>query len=156
MNQTELIRIPRSKKGLRLFIIVSGVFVLILCLLLTWILGSFELGTNLGELIVSLAWIFIPLIWAVSSYITWRKWNKSGYFLSSEALIVRRAGIFTATDEIYRYDLIMGVRSRTGLIGGHYGYGTITLDIPKNPRPLILQYVEQPDQIAVQLKNQTN
>ena len=154
MAKSDLIPVKVAKDGLRLQIIGTGVFILIVCIVVS-LLFSFILGANtrIERFILLLMWILLPLCWVGGSLLLWNKWEKSGYFYTKDSLIVRKATLFGRVDEMYRFDSMLSVQVRQGPLDKKGSYGTIVINVPKLGKDIILQYVKDPQDQALKLKN---
>ena len=153
MATTQLRRIEASSQGLRIQIIAAGVFLLAVCRLvprLCWF--AFGLDPELGRLVLWCMWISLPLLWAAGSWLAWAKWQKGGYFMTEDALIIRKSTLTGTVDDMYRFDSMISVQVRQGPLGKQSGYGTITISVPKLSKDLVLQHVSNPQNLALELK----
>lgn len=132
-------------------IIVSAIAVLSLCIIVTLLFTSLFNYSNRIETITLMAlWITMPILWAVGALATWLKLHKNSYILTNDSLIVKKSGLGGVSETYYRYDSILAIEARQGLMSKDSG--KIVINIPKMATPLVLDYVKNPADQAEELK----
>lgn len=132
-------------------IVISGVFLLLICIVTTVLFRSLFNYTNRIEQITLLVlWVSMTLIWGLGSILIWYKWQKNKYILTDDSLIVIKSDLTGSTESYYRYDSFLSIEVKQGILNKKTG--TIIINIPKMDQPLILENINNPNKEAERLK----
>lgn len=140
--------------SLRVGIATTGLAVLGICLLLTVIFRAvLGLGTNIERYVLLALWILLPGMWILGSVMARRRWGKTSYKLTNDALVVIQTSTFGGKSrQLYRYDSIIAVDVEQDAWGSRHGYGDIYLEIPRLHKRVVLKAVMEPEKQTRELK----
>jgi hypothetical protein len=146
IENDERVVLQRSKVGLRVQIIGTGILSFLLILFSNYVLGKLLGWTpNEGQFLKLLLTLFIIGGWLVTSIKLYMDWNIKKYEISSEAFIVHgRAGKWGRSKAIYRYDSIISMKMTQGFWGRKYNYGDVRLTVPRLDKDLIMHDINNP------------
>lgn len=142
-------RIIRSNSGLHVRIISTGLAVIAIGLIASFILAKmFSLTQWTGITTQILAWAILLVAWGCASLYSWHSWHKKFYEITHDAVIAYSDGLWKtdSTQTIYRYESIISIRLTQSFWGKRYGYGDIRLTIPKIDKEVILSDIKHPQQ----------
>lgn len=132
-------------------IIAGGIVVLLICLLVTILLGSlFNYSNRIETLTLTILWIGMPALWAIGSLGAWINSGKNSYILTKDSLIIRKKALTGTSETYYRYDSFLTIEVRQKAFSNKSG--KIVINIPKMPEPLVLEYIKNPRDQAEKLK----
>lgn len=149
--------IARSSKGIQAQIIAAGVLVLVACVFVTLFFGLITgMDTRVERFFTLTIWLLLPIMWLIGSFAAYYKWKNTQIIFGPDNIMVRKSSGFGSDTQLYRYDSILSVRVHRDLLGSRLGYGTITLEIPKLGNPVVLDYIDKPDNQAIQIKREVS
>jgi hypothetical protein len=141
--------------GLNVSIAKAGMVTLATCVVVTVTFRSvIGLGLNIERYLIWALWVLLPGMWVIGSMIRRDKWRKSSYMLTDDALVVSSGNMLGGGNrQMYRYDAIISVNIRQGALGNRYGYGDVSLEIPRLGRDVVLQGIADPHMQIKELKS---
>lgn len=148
----EQIELPRSEKGIRTQVILTGLVLLVINLLVTLLFRFITVvNTRIETIALVSMWAVLLFGWGFWALVGWRKLTKVAYILGEESLTIQKKGTFGRSAQLYRYDSIKSVTVDMDYFGSKYGYGTVRAHIPPQ-EDVVLTYVENPENLATLLK----
>lgn len=144
--------IPTNTAGIFVKIVLNAVGVVLFGVMVTVLFKTvLGFGTRVESLVLWLLWICLPLLWLVWSWLLVATQRKTTYKLAQDSIVVRKEGLFGATEQYYRYDSILTVEARRDLILGE-DYGSIILKVHRLPLPATLDNIHGPKEYAQRIK----
>lgn len=148
------LKLQTNIAGLNIAIAKAGLFVLFVCVVVTLAFRSvIGLGLSIEKYLLWALWVLLPGMWVIGSMIARDKWHKSSYTLTEDAVVVAKGNMMGGgSRQMYRYDAIIAVDVRQDVWGSRFGYGDVSLEIPRLDRRVILRSVSSPHEQTKQLK----
>ena len=142
--------IPSSKVSVTHQIILSGVLVLLACMVLSLFFERIgDIAPITYQVLVVATWVGLPALWAILSLHEHLTSDKTTYTLLDDCLQVHKKGWFGMRHEdLYRYDSILSVSSSSR---GHGAYGTVALRLHRQT-DIVLTHVARPAEQATKIK----
>ena len=142
--------IPSSKTSVTHQIILSGMLVLLACVVLSLFFGRIgSIAPITHQVLVIATWVGLPVLWAALSLHEHLTSDKTTYTLLDDCLQVYKKGWFGMRHEdLYRYDSILSVSSSSR---GHGAYGTVALRLHRQT-DIVLTHVACPAEQAAKIK----
>lgn len=142
--------LPLDKTGLMQQIVLSGILVIVTCVLVTLFFGRVSgIMPTIYRLLIFGVWVALVGTWIVLSYRELSNWSKTSYTLLADSLRIRKKGwIGRSSEQLYRYDSILSVDS-TSFKHGQYGLVEISFTHQEN---IILHNLANPEKQATKIK----
>ena len=146
-------KIPLSAIPLRRQIVVSGIVVVLACLVTTlFFYFAVSIAPNLQHRLVITLWIGMLVLWALGAFAALKNHSKTSYLMLDQAFCIRKKGwLGKGSEYLYRYDMIVSVNSTSR---AHGAYGSIELVFDQQ-KPVIVSGIVSPDKYARRIKELT-
>lgn len=143
-------QLPLSKIPLQRQVIVSGLTVLLACILVTSFFDRLvTVAPGMQTVLLTALWVGLFGLWLIGSILALKTWPKTTHTLTDNALQIRKKGWFGQSSEyLYRYDTILSVASTSH---SHGAYGTLTLLLAQQDE-IVIHGVKKPEEQAMLIK----